>query len=132
MKFTLQNNRRTGRTSRMIKNMIEHALKNGQPGDYYLIVSHTPEWARDMMQMACQQMHDSKLFYKTRQGNALEVKEGVVVLFRTEQWWDSPQNKLSVKPVEVAYDNVISDISLEKYIRFMESELKPVNKGVRF
>lgn len=123
-KVELQSRRGTGRTTKMLKETVIEALK-GNSGDYFLVVSHTPTWAKDMMEMTIKILRDLGVNPRVRPGNSLQVKEDVLILFRTEEWYEQPRNKRSVKFKNVYYDNVLSDISLENHIRWMEQELNP-------
>lgn len=125
-KKELSSRRGTGRTTKMLVGVIEDAIKTGKPGDYYLVISHTPNWGKDMMEMTIKKLNEIGLEGIIKPGNVVEIKGSASVLFRTEEWWDQPRNRRSFKPKGVYYDNVFSDLSLEKHIRYLENEINPM------
>ena len=124
-KHQLKTRRGTGRTNKMIKKVLQRAMTSGEAGDYFVILGHTPEWAKDMKNRAMGFLNEVGIKYQLRPG-AIEIKAGVLILFNTNIWWERNQEMIERNVKEVNWDNVFGDRSMEDYIKYLENELNPV------
>jgi hypothetical protein len=117
-KYKLQSRRRSGRTIKMLKEVVEKSITEGKPGNYFVVLAHTNDWAKEMCKMTVKILEELGMSPKIVTGG-VEVKSKVSILFNTDSWWDR-NSRMMPKSTRVYTDNVFSDISTENYIRDLE------------
>lgn len=116
LKKMLLDNRRTGRTGRMLEQVLE-SMMSGE-NLKFVVFAHSPSYAKDLMT----RFVDMVPVIPLKVGHDYVEIGSNIVLFKTKSYQDTPSFKYQ-KWTDYFTDHYVYDLETEKHIQWLESEL---------